>query len=547
MAADDLEPTEENNDGGATEDVSTELSSDHGSELPSGNGSSQDAGFKASHDDTGTLNGSGSDVRSIPYNELPNNIEAEQSLLGAILINNNAFERISDMLRPDHFYEPLHQRIFHIISALISRGQLASPVTLKPYFENDAALQEVGGTAYLVRLAGAAPTVINAPEYARVVFELYQRRSLVDIGQEVVNSALSVDLEDGPNEQIAEAEQRLYSLAEHGLYEGGFISFDEAAQQSVRITGEACERDGGLSGIGTEFIDLDRMMGGLHDSDLIILAGRPSMGKTALATNIAFNVAKAYASGTNVDGSRKREDGGIVGFYSLEMSAEQLATRILSEQSQIPSHRLRKGDITEEEFRSYVEAHQQLTSLPLYIDDTGGLSIAALAARARRLQRQHGLDLLVVDYLQLVTTSNSRRNDGRVQEVSEVTQGLKALAKELNIPIIALSQLSRKVEERDDKRPQLSDLRESGSIEQDADVVMFVYREEYYVERTKPPEHELERMSAWMEKIEKVHGLAELIIGKQRHGPTGNISLQFQSNITRFGNVSDQNIPDAAY
>ncbi len=542
MASDDLDPPQETNESGTSQE---------GSESPvevetsSGNGVSEAERLQPSHDDSGAVNGTNtsSDLRSIPYNELPNNIEAEQSLLGAILINNNAYERVSDVLNPEHFYEPLHQRIFHIVSTLISRGQLASPVTLKPYFETDPTIQDVGGTGYLVRLAGAAPTVINAPEYARIVFELYQRRSLVEIGQDVVNSALDVDLDTGPSEQIAEAEQRLYSLAEHGLYEGGFISFDEAAQQSVRITSEACQREGGLSGIGTDFIDLDHKLGGLHESDLIILAGRPSMGKTALATNIAFNVAKAYQQGENPDGSPRRERGGIVGFYSLEMSSEQLATRILSEQSQIPSHRLRKGDITEEEFRAYVEAHQTLTSLPLYIDDTGGLSIAALAARARRLQRQQGLDLLVVDYLQLVTTSGSRRNDGRVQEVSEVTQGLKALAKELNIPIIALSQLSRKVEDRDDKRPQLADLRESGSIEQDADVVMFVYREEYYLERIKPPEDDLQRMEAWMLEIKKVHGLAELIIGKQRHGPTGTVELQFEANITRFGNKSDQDYP----
>ncbi len=468
----------------------------------------------------------------------PNNIEAEQALLGAILINNEAYYRISDTLSAHHFFDPLHQRIFHSLSELIRRGQLASPITLRTYFEDDAAMNEVGGAAYLARLAGAAPTLMNAPEYARAVFELYQRRGLMQVGEDMAMTASNAEVDETPGQQIEKAEHNLYELAESGRYEGGFQSFSEAVEISIEIINSAFQSEG-LSGLSTGLIDMDRQLGGLHKSDLVILAGRPSMGKTALATNIAFNVARRYREGKNPDGSRKPLEGGIVAFYSLEMSAEQLATRLLAEQSGIPSNKLRKGDITADEFRSFSEAARAIESLPLFIDDTGGLSIAALSARARRLQRQKGLDLIIVDYLQLVSASG-RRNDGRVQEVTEITQGLKALAKDLNVPVLALSQLSRKVEDRDDKRPQLSDLRESGSIEQDADVVMFVYREEYYVERTKPSETDLDKMIEWQQRMEQSHGKADVIIGKQRHGPTGTIELSFEANITRFGNLAHQ-------
>ena len=470
----------------------------------------------------------------------PCNIEAEQALLGALMYDNETYYRISDVLKAEYFFEPLHERIFHAITEIIRRGQLANPITLKTYFDNDPAMEQAGGTAYLAKLTSAAPTIINAPEYARTIFELHQRRGLVYIGEDMVNTATNPLVEDAPGHQINEAEQRLYELAESGRYDGGFFAFSEASEVAVEMANKAYQRDGGLSGVTTGFLDLDRLLGGMHSSDLLILAGRPSMGKTSLATNIAFNAAKRYRAGQKADGSRETLEGAVVGFFSLEMSADQLALRVLSEQSRIPSHKLRKGDISEDEFRRFAAANADLINLPLHIDDTGGLSIAALAARARRLQRQKGLDLIVVDYLQLVTSSNSRRNDGRVQEVSEVTQGLKALAKDLGVPVLALSQLSRKVEDRDDKRPQLADLRESGAIEQDADVVMFIYREEYYLERLKPHESDIEKFAKWESDMERVHGQAEVIIGKQRHGPTDTVKLQYDGNYTRFANLAKQ-------
>ena len=486
------------------------------------------------------LNGQGDGaIRSAPHN-----LDAEQALLGAILVDNEAFWRVSDNLSEDHFFDPLHQRIFAALAGMIRRGRLATPVTIKSFFDGDEALEAAGGNEYLVKLASNAPTIMNAPEYARTVFELFQRRGLMHLGEDMVNTASSADVEQSPSQQIERAEQQLYELAERAKYEGGFQPFAFAARQARESAHAAYQRDGHLAGLASGLIDLDRMLGGLHKSDLIILAGRPSMGKTALATNIAFNVARRHRAERQVDGTTKTVEGGVVGFFSLEMSGVQLAMRLLAETTGIPTTRLRKGEFDLQQFEDLVSAEKTLETIPLHIDDTGGLSLAALAARARRLQRQKGLDLIVVDYLQLVTTSGLRRNDGRVQEVSEVTQGLKALAKELDIPVIALSQLSRKVEDRDDKRPQLADLRESGSIEQDADVVMFVYREEYYVERTKPGDDELEKMIKWKDKMEAVHGLAEVIIGKQRNGPTGSVSLQFDGNLTRFSNRSRRDEPD---
>jgi replicative DNA helicase len=360
---------------------------------------------------------------------------------------------------------------------------------------------------------------------------------LIALGREISAKAAKVDLASEPREQITEAEQQLYKLGEQGVAERGFQSFLKAAVEAVNIANAAYQRGGGLSGISTGLIDLDKKLGGLHPSDLLILAGRPSMGKTSLATNIAFNIAKAYKRGRMHDGNEGAVEGGVVGFFSLEMSAEQLAARILSEASEVPSEQIRRGDMTEGEFRRFVDAAKALESCPLYIDDTPALPISQVAARARRLKRTHGLDVLMIDYLQLLKGSSSK-GDNRVQEVSEITQGLKAIAKELNIPVIALSQLSRQVESREDKRPQLSDLRESGSIEQDADVVMFVYRDEYYKEREKPGDHELEKMAAWQVIMEQVHGKAEVIIGKQRHGPIGTVELSFEGRFTRFGNLA---------
>jgi replicative DNA helicase len=364
------------------------------------------------------------------------------------------------------------------------------------------------------------------------------RRELIQLGRDISDRAAKVDLASEPREQITEAEQRLYKLGEQGVAERGFQSFLKAVTDAVNVANAAYQRGGGLAGISTGLVDLDKKLGGLHESDLLILAGRPSMGKTSLATNIAFNIAKAYRRGRKPDGSEGAVEGGVVGFFSLEMSAEQLAARILSEASEVPSEQIRRGDMTETEFRRFVEAAKDLESCPLYIDDTPALPISQVAARARRLKRTHGLDVLMIDYLQLLKGSAKSSEANRVQEVSEITQGLKAIAKELNIPVIALSQLSRQVENREDKRPQLSDLRESGSIEQDADVVMFVFREEYYREREKPADHELDKMAAWQEVMEKCHGVAEVIIGKQRHGPIGTVPLSFEGRFTRFGNLA---------
>ena len=466
---------------------------------------------------------------------LPHNIEAEQQLLGAILTNNDIFDRVSSLVKAEHFFDPVHQRIFEIAAARIQKNALASPVTLKAFLDDDAGLKELGGPAYLVRLAGAAISAYAARDYAQMIYDLSVRRELIQLGRDIASMAAKVDVASEPKDQIIEAEQRLYKLGEQGVAERGFQSFLKAVTDAVNVANAAYQRDGGLAGIATGLIDLDKKLGGLHPSDLLILAGRPSMGKTSLATNIAFNIAKTHKRGRMPDGTEGSVEGGVVGFFSLEMSAEQLAARILSEAAEVPSEQIRRGDMTEQEFRRFVEAAKALEACPLYIDDTPALPISQVAARARRLKRTHGLDVLIIDYLQLLKGTSK---DNRVQEVSEITQGLKAIAKELNIPVIALSQLSRAVESRDDKRPQLSDLRESGSIEQDADVVMFVFREEYYREREKPGDHELEKMAQWQALMESVHGKAEVIIGKQRHGPIGTVELSFEGRFTRFGNLA---------
>ena len=466
---------------------------------------------------------------------LPHNIEAEQQLLGAILTNNDVFDRISSLVKAEHFFDPVHQRIYEIASARIQKNALASPVTLKAFFDDDSGLKELGGPAYLVRLAGAAISAYATRDYAQMIYDLAVRRELIQLGRDIAAQAAKVEVALEPKDQIIEAEQRLYKLGEQGSAEHGFQSFLKAVTDAVNVANAASQRDGGLAGIATGLIDMDKKLGGLHSSDLLILAGRPSMGKTSLATNIAFNIAKAHKRGRLPDGIEGSVEGGVVGFFSLEMSAEQLAARILSEAAEVPSEQIRRGDMTEAEFRRFVEAAKALEACPLYIDDTPALPISQVAARARRLKRTHGLDVLIIDYLQLLRGTSK---DNRVQEVSEITQGLKAIAKELNIPVIALSQLSRQVENREDKRPQLSDLRESGSIEQDADVVMFVFREEYYREREKPGDHELEKMAQWQAVMESVHGKAEVIIGKQRHGPIGTIELSFEGRFTRFGNLA---------
>ncbi|MBT4897235.1 MAG: replicative DNA helicase [Rhodobacteraceae bacterium] len=466
---------------------------------------------------------------------VPHSIEAEQQLLGAILTNNDLFDRVAQILRAEHFYDPVHARIFETAAARIAKNNLASPVTLKAFLEDDAGLAELGGPAYLMRLAGAAISSFAVRDYAEMIYDLAIRRELIDVGNEIAAKAARVEVQSEPKEQIVEAEQKLYALAEQGQTEQGFQSFLTAVTDAVKVANAAYQREGGLAGVSTGLIDMDKKLGGLHRSDLLILAGRPSMGKTSLATNVAFNIARAYKKGITSSGEEGAVDGGVVGFFSLEMSAEQLASRILSEVAEIPSNQIRRGDFTEGEFRRIVDAAKELEAAPLFIDDTPALPISQLAARARRLKRTHGLDALFVDYLQLVRGTG--RSENRVNEISEITMGLKAIAKELDIPVVALSQLSRQVENREDKRPQLSDLRESGSIEQDADVVMFVFREEYYKEREKPGDHELDKMAIWQEEMERLHGKAEVVIGKQRHGPIGTVELSFEGQFTRFGNL----------
>jgi replicative DNA helicase len=464
---------------------------------------------------------------------VPHSIEAEQQLLGAILTNNDIYDRVAAIIGPQHFYDPVHARIFETAAARITRNALASPVTLRAFLEEDDGLKELGGPAYLVNLAGAAISTYAARDYAQMIYDLAIRRELIALGHDIAARAARVEIGSEPGDQIVDAEQKLYQLAEQGKSESGFQSFLKAVKDAVDVANAAYQRDGGLAGLATELHDMDSKLGGLHRSDLLILAGRPSMGKTSLATNIAFNIARAYRKGTLPDGTQGTVDGGVVGFFSLEMSAEQLASRILSEAAEIPSHKIRRGDMDEGEFRRFVEAAKALESCPLFIDDTAALPISQIAARARRLKRTHGLDLLIVDYLQLVRGTA----ENRVQEIGEISMGLKAIAKELDIPVLALSQLSRQVESREDKRPQLSDLRESGSIEQDADVVMFVFREVYYKEREKPGDHELEKMADWQEAMARLEGKAEVIIGKQRHGPIGTVELSFEDQFTRFGNL----------
>ncbi|WP_447910097.1 replicative DNA helicase [Brevundimonas bullata] len=480
----------------------------------------------------------------VSVSSMPHNLEAEQALLGSLMFDNAVFERLSDRLRGSHMYEPFHQRLFDAIEDHIRQGMLAEPTILMERFKQDPAFQEFGGLRYLADLVDRAPPAANAPDYARVIYDLALRRDLIRIGGEMIKEAPNP--ETPADEQIEQAEQTLYSLAETGKPSSGFVNFSTALAGAVEMAGEAYQREGKLAGLATRLDDLDQKLGGLHPSDLLILAGRPSMGKTALATNIAFNVARNYRWEPTPDGGRKTVDGGVVAFYSLEMSAEQLAMRILADASGVSSDKLRKGEIDSSDFGKIRDAAVEIGESPLYIDATGGLSISKLAARARRLKRmEHGLDLIVVDYLQLVTTGdNSQKN--RVQEVSEITGGLKALAKELSVPIIALSQLSRQVEQREDKRPQLSDLRESGSIEQDADCVMFVYRESYYLGRAEPREGSEEHLK-WQEDMDRLEHQAEVVIGKQRHGPIGIVKLAFDANTTRFGNLAHDGRYGGAY
>jgi replicative DNA helicase len=472
------------------------------------------------------------------FRSAPHNIEAEQALLGAVLVNNEAFYRVSDFLKPEHFFEPIHQKIYQLTSDLIRAGKVATPVTLKTFIGADVDIGGMTVSQYLARLAAEATTIINAEDYGHTVYDLSIRRALIIVGEDMVNVAYDAPVDFAPRAQIEDAERKLYELAETGRYDGGFQLFSASLTTAIDMAAHAFQRDGKLSGVSTGLDDLDRMMGGLQPSDLIILAGRPGMGKSALATNIGYNVARAWQGEVRPDGHTVTANGGIVGFFSLEMSAEQLATRIIAEQTGIPSNQIRRGGISEAEFERIKDHSIELQHLKFFVDETGGLSVAQLAARARRLKRQRGLDLLIIDYLQLLQGSTKRSSENRVQEITEITTKLKALAKELNVPILALSQLSRQVESRDDKRPQLSDLRESGSIEQDADVVLFVFRDEYYHQMRKPLETNREKFAEWLAEGEKVHGRAEVIIGKQRHGPTGTVELQFEGAITKFSTLA---------
>ncbi|MFH1157708.1 MAG: replicative DNA helicase [Pseudomonadota bacterium] len=473
------------------------------------------------------------------YRVAPHNEEVEQALLGALLVSNKALEKVSDFLRAEHFFNPVHGRIYDAIFKFAERGQDASPITLKSFFEKDADLSHVGGGQYLSDLASGIISVVSVGDYGRTVYELHLLRALIAMGEDVVNDAYSHDIDLNAHQQIEQTEKRLFDLATAGDYRGGFIAFRESLTRAIKQAEVAYQREGLVTGVTTGFLDLDKKLGGLQRSDLVILAGRPAMGKSALATNIAFNAARSYVE-------HHAKEGAVVGFFSLEMSAEQLATRILADLSGVASDKIRRGEVRDTDFHKFVEASQALSQVPLFFDDTAALTISAIRTRARRLQRQHKLGMIVIDYLQLIQGSGRNTSDNRVQEISEITRGLKALAKELDVPVLALSQLSRAVEQRDNKRPQLSDLRESGSIEQDADVVMFIYREEYYLERDEPgrrPEENDDKFNAryedWQRRMESSHNVAECIVAKQRHGPIGTIKLHFEGEFTRFSNLEN--------
>ena len=458
-------------------------------------------------------------------NELPNNIEAEQSVIGSILVSNEIFDEINMIISSKNFYDPMHQKIFAAIEKLIYSGMLANPITLKNYFEKEK--DEINVPDYLIKITKFSTSSRQTIEYSKLVYDLFVKRELIKISENVIDTAKLNDLDHDGQSIIENFEKSLFDLAEKGSFSSSLVKFDEAMKMTIEMASNAYKNDEGIVGVPTGLTDLDDRLGGLHNSDLLIIAGRPSMGKTALATNIAFNAAKKI-----------QEDGrkSTIAFFSLEMSSEQLSTRILAEQSRIKSNDIRRGRISEEQFDKFIETSKNISELPLYIDETPAISIAALSNRARRIKRLYGLDMVVIDYIQLMRASNFR--EGRVQEISEITQGLKALAKELAVPVLALSQLSRAVEQRDDKKPQLADLRESGSIEQDADVVMFVYREAYYLERKEPRPATVEH-AEWQSKMNEVSNLAEIIIGKQRHGPTGNIMLEFEPMFTKFKDIQN--------
>ena len=462
-------------------------------------------------------------LTSTDENKLPSNIEAEQSLIGSVLVNNDIIDEISNIVNAGKFFDPVHRKIYEVIENLNNKGMIANPITLKNYFENDSGLSEVGGVDYLVKLTRFSSSIKQAIDYAKIIHEMFVKRELIFISDGIEDQAKDDQTEKTGENIIEDAEKSLFDLAERGNFSQTFMKFNQAVDQTIEMATLAMKSDHGIIGVPTGLTDLDQKLGGLHKSDLIIIAGRPSMGKTALATNIAFYAAKNM---------QENNEKGSVAFFSLEMSSEQLSTRILSEQARISSHEIRTGKASEDTLNRYIETSRNIYDLPLYIDETPAIAISTLSNRARRIKRLFGLKLIVVDYIQLMRT-NSNRMDGRVQEISEITQGLKALAKELNVPVVALSQLSRAVEQRDDKKPQLSDLRESGSIEQDADVVLFVYREQYYLEKKEPKQGSIEH-AEWQSKMSDIHGLANLIVGKHRHGSTGTVHVEFEGIYTKF-------------
>ena len=455
------------------------------------------------------------------FKELPNNIEAEQSVIGSILVTNEIFDEINTIISNTNFYDPMHQKIFNAIESMIYKGMLANPITLKNYFEHEK--DELNIPEYLVKITKFSTSVRQAIEYSKIIYDMFVRRELIKISEQIIDNAKDSDLDNNGQNIIENSEKLLYDLAEKGTFNSSLIKFDDAMKQTIEMASAAYKNEGGIVGVPTGLRDLDDKLGGLHQSDLIIIAGRPSMGKTSLATNIAFNAAK------NIQESGTKSS---VAFFSLEMSSEQLSTRIISEQARIGSNDIRRGRISDEQFDQFLETSKNISELPLFIDETPAISIASMSNRARRIKRLHGLDLIVVDYIQLMKGLLNNK-DGRVQEISQITQGLKAIAKELGVPVVALSQLSRQVEQRDDHKPQLADLRESGSIEQDADVVMFVYREGYYLQRKEPREATVEH-AEWQAKMNEVAHLAEIIIGKQRHGPIGKVTLEFEERFTKF-------------
>ncbi len=483
------------------------------------------------------------DSENATIRELPHNIEAEQILLGNLMVNNEDLNKVSDFLFPEHFYEPFHRRLYEAIQKFHDKAVIANPVTLKNLFEHDEALQTKGGSTYLADLAGLAINIVNIHDYGKAIYELALKRSLIDLGKEIVNDSFQTDLNVSAHDQIENAEQKLFHLSMNDIEnQKGFALLKYPLSRAIDRAQNAFKNKGKVSGIATDFIDLDEILGGFQDSDLVIMAGRPSMGKTAIATNLAYNCCKSMVK--NHENSIKNKEEGYtdtkpkaVGFFSLEMSSEQIATRMLAMISGVSSSKLRTGHIDEDEFGDIARASQELGEIPFFIDDTPSLSVSALRTKARRMKRMHNLGLIVVDYLQLMRANSSNREMNRVQEISEITQGLKAIAKELNVPLIALSQLSRAVEQREDKRPLLSDLRESGSIEQDADIVMFIYREEYYLMRKKPKEG-TEQYARWQEEMEDVSNITELIVSKHRNGPIGSAKLMFDANYTRFNNLT---------